>query len=172
MGDFGGGHRPRSGEPDLLGGAFERKSAVGRSPANPRKASERLGDGSIMTSDAPLTAKVVLVVDDDVLVRMVLAGFLLSRGVAVLEAGSADEAIALLDGHPEIGFLVTDVEMPGSMDGVRLAHHVRNRWPPVKILVVSGRLHVTLDQLPDTAAFLRKPFADNDLWRELTKLSG
>ncbi len=103
---------------------------------------------------------------------MVLAGFLLNRGVAVLEAGSADEAIALLDGHPEIEFLVTDVEMPGSMDGVRLAHHVRNRWPPVKILVVSGRLHVTLDQLPDTAAFLRKPFADNDLWRELTKLSG
>ena len=55
--------------------------------------------------------------------------------------------------------MVTDVRMPGSMDGIRLAHHVRDRWPPVRIIVASGRLETELSELPTGCDFIPKPFS-------------
>ena len=82
----------------------------------------------------------VLVVENEALVRLEVADRLARLGLLVLVASDADEAIVLLDAHPEIDVLFTDIRMPGSMDGVRLAHHVRNRWPPVRIIVASGMI--------------------------------
>jgi CheY-like chemotaxis protein len=113
----------------------------------------------------------ILIVEDDLLVQMELADWLTDYGLVVLTASSADEAIAILDSHPQIDVLVTDIQMPGSMDGIRLAHHVAARWPPVRIVVISGNWRTELADLPLHSVFVPKPFRPRDLWRALSPLS-
>ncbi len=105
----------------------------------------------------------VLIVEHEHIVQMELEAQLLDMGLTVLAAGDADEAIALLDAHPEIELMLTDLRMPGSMDGIRLAHHVRGRWPPVKIIVASGVTRTQLSQLPEGSIFLAKPYGPEAL---------
>jgi DNA-binding NtrC family response regulator len=100
----------------------------------------------------------ILIVENEVLVRLELAHHLGQAGLVVLEANDADEAIAILDAHTEIELMITDIMMPGSIDGIRLAHHVRDRWPPLKIIVASGRLQTSLSELPADSLFIAKPF--------------
>jgi len=109
---------------------------------------------ALSTELEPTTA---LIVENEALVRIELAAQFADMGLAVLVAGDADEAIALLDAHPEIRLLLTNIKMPGSMDGVRLAHYVSQRWPPVKIIVVSGWTDTQLSELPPHSVFLPKP---------------
>lgn len=105
----------------------------------------------------------VLLVDDEYLVRMVAAEILEDAGLTVREAASADEAMAAINAHPEIGLLFSDVNMPGSMDGIALAGEVARRWPKVKILVTSGRQRIPDNALPDSGTFLPKPYSASDL---------
>ncbi len=86
----------------------------------------------------PTDQIVVLVVDDELILRLSISAELEDEGFVVFEAGTADEAIATLERHPEIRLVFTDVDMPGSMDGLKLAAFVRDRWPPIKIIVTSG----------------------------------
>jgi CheY-like chemotaxis protein len=84
-------------------------------------------------------------VQNKAIARIELAGQIEDMGLIVQTACDAHQAIALLDSHSEIRLLFTDIRMPGSMDGIRLAHHVRNRWPPVKIATMASmRLSATL----------------------------
>ena len=85
----------------------------------------------------------VLVVEDDAILRLHALDIVEEAGFTAIEAKNADEAIAILENRSDIVLLFTDVNMPGSMDGLKLAHAVRNRWPPIKIVVVSG--HVQKD---------------------------
>lgn len=101
---------------------------------------------------------VVLLVEDEGLVRMAAADDLVDAGFSVLEAANADQAILMLETHPEISILFTDIDMPGSMDGIRLAHAVRERWPPVKLVLVSGHQSPAADLLPTESAFFAKPY--------------
>jgi two-component system, response regulator PdtaR len=96
-------------------------------------------------------------------VRIELEFRLTDMGMIVLSASDADEAIALLDSHPEIELLLTDITMPGSMGGIRLAHHVRHRWPPVKIIVLSGLISTQLSELPSDSIFVPKPYSPDIL---------
>ena len=107
---------------------------------------------------ASVTPATILVVEDEAIIRIELAARLAEMGFKTLTAGDADEAIALLDANPDITLLFTDIRMPGSMDGLRLANHVRLRWPPVKIIVASGLIDTQLSALPDDSIFLPKPF--------------
>ena len=120
-----------------------------------------------MGRDAHLKAKLVLLVEDDVLIRMVMAAFLHDRGLIILEAACASEAVNFLDCRKDIDILVTDVEMPGPMDGVELAKHVSDARPDIKVLVISGNDAIEPADLPNEAGFLRKPFADRELWSAL-----
>ncbi|WP_342778220.1 response regulator [Mesorhizobium norvegicum] len=81
----------------------------------------------------------VLVVEDEPLIRMDIVDFLLGEGFEVLEAANADEAIDLLEANAQIQIMFTDIDMPGSMDGIKLAAAVRDRWPPVRIVATSGQ---------------------------------
>ena len=112
----------------------------------------------------------VLVVEDEALVRLSALDEIEAAGFKVYEAYNADEAIRLLEAHPDIELVFTDVDMPGSMDGVKLAHYVRTRWPPVKIIVTSGYQHVTPDQLPTGSVFLSKPYHPEQLRRQIDRL--
>jgi CheY-like chemotaxis protein len=111
----------------------------------------------------------VLIVEDDILVQLELADWLEELGHMVFTANNADEAIALLESHPEIDRLVTDIRMPGSMDGIRLAHYVAGRWPPVKIIVLSGILNTALSELPPNSIFVPKPYHPQTLLHALSR---
>jgi CheY-like chemotaxis protein len=90
----------------------------------------------------------VLVVEDEQLIRMDTASFLEAAGFAVYEADNAADAIRILELDDEIRLIFTDINMPGSMDGVALAHYVRGRWPPVKIIITSGYVKMRGNSLP------------------------
>jgi CheY-like chemotaxis protein len=117
-----------------------------------------------------MSARRVLVVEDDILVRMDCAEMLSKAGYQVLEAKDADEAIDLLSKQPDIAAIFTDIEMPGSMDGLRLARAVRDRWPPVKILATSAHAHFNQHDLPEGGRFLWKPYSHEQITQALEEL--
>jgi CheY-like chemotaxis protein len=100
----------------------------------------------------------VLVVEDEFLIRMDIVAFLEDEGFKVQEASNADEAIALLAASPDIKVLFTDIDMPGTMDGLKLAAAVRDRWPPVRIIVTSGHRQLSDELLPVHGRFFSKPY--------------
>jgi CheY-like chemotaxis protein len=90
-------------------------------------------------------------------------------GFEVNEAANADEAIVLLETRPGISIVFTDIEMPGSMDGLKLAHAIRNRWPPVVLIIASGRVSPGPDEMPTETVFLRKPYSEATVAKALLK---
>lgn len=113
---------------------------------------------------------IVLVVDDEPLVRMLAVEVAEEAGFEVLEASNADEAVILLETVPGIRILMTDVDMPGSMDGLKLAAAVRDRWPPVEIIVVSGMQRPRIHELPERAIFFDKPYDIAKMVMQLQKM--
>jgi DNA-binding NtrC family response regulator len=101
---------------------------------------------------------IVLVVEDEPLLLLMAGTIVEDAGLQPLYAGNADEAVAILEAHTDIRIVFTDVDMPGSMDGIKLAAAIRDRWPPISIIVVSGHAHVPLSDLPDGARFFSKPY--------------
>lgn len=101
----------------------------------------------------------VLVVEDDPIIRMDAIAMIEDAGFVVIEAANADDAIALLEARPDISIVFTDIEMPGTMDGLKLAHAVRQRWPPVILIVASGRVCPLVHEMPSDTVFLRKPYS-------------
>ncbi len=112
----------------------------------------------------------ILIVEDDVLLLMNSVDIVEDAGYIAIEANNADEAIAILESRQDIALLITDVQMPGSMDGLKLAHAVRDRWPPIKIMVVSGQVDLAEHELPANSRFLSKPFHAERLVSELRHL--
>lgn len=109
-------------------------------------------------------------VDDEPLIRMELADVLSEMGYTVLEAAHPAAAIVLLETHPEIGAVITDMNMAGDMDGIALAHVVRRRWPPCALIMVSGHREPTDGELPIGMRFLSKPVGAQSLRRTLGEL--
>ncbi|MBW9091556.1 response regulator [Rhizobium wenxiniae] len=102
--------------------------------------------------------KSVLIVEDEPLLRMLAVDLVEEAGFTALEASNADEAIAMLETDTNIRILLTDIDMPGSMDGLRLAAAVRDRWPPIEIIVVSGMRKPGAHELPTRGVFFSKPY--------------
>src|SRR5688572_33293868 len=114
----------------------------------------------------------VLVVEDEPIIRLGMVSSIEDAGYIVIEAASADEAISRLAQDDEVGVVVTDVDMPGSMDGIRLAHYVRRRWPPIQLLVISGKTGVGTAELPSGVEFISKPYQEPRLLTLIETLSG
>lgn len=112
----------------------------------------------------------VLVVEDEALLLLVIAEDLRDAGYVVFEASNADQAIAQLELHPEISILFTDVDMPGSMDGLRLSAAVRDRWPPIKIIVTSGKRVPEDRALPGGSVFMPKPYTPSSVASTIRQL--
>jgi CheY-like chemotaxis protein len=113
---------------------------------------------------------VVLIVEDEFLLRMDAADVIRSAGFEVVEAANADDAIEILEVRRDITLVFTDIQMPGSMDGLKLAQAVRGRWPPIKIVATSGLVDVGEKDLPEGGRFLAKPYRSEqlaDIVREL-----
>jgi CheY-like chemotaxis protein len=113
---------------------------------------------------------VVLVVEDEPLIRFDIVAQLEDDGFCVFQAKNADDAIALLLAEPSIRILFTDIDMPGSMDGLRLSAAVRQRWPPIRIIVTSGHRQVEITDLPDGSVFFSKPYRHHDVVASMREL--
>jgi two-component system, response regulator PdtaR len=112
----------------------------------------------------------VLVVEDDWLLRLLAVEVVEDAGYVAIEAANADEAILILEGRADIAVIFTDVDMPGSMDGLKLAHAVQHRWPPIKIVIVSGKTHLNDADLPSDTQFFSKPYSVPGMISELRSL--
>ena len=115
---------------------------------------------------------VILVVEDDALVRTLAVVVAEDSGFEVLSAASADEAIPILESRSDIRLVFTDISMPGSMNGLKLAHVVRDRWPPVELLVTSAFSNFTVADLPKRSRFLAKPYNVGTLAKTLQQMAG
>ena len=113
---------------------------------------------------------VVLVVEDSTIIRMGAVDLVLSAGYEALQACDADEAIRILESRDDIDLVFTDVQMPGTMDGIKLSHYIRDRWPPVKLLVASGNAILEESSLPTGSRFFSKPYDDHAITDAMARL--
>jgi len=97
------------------------------------------------------------------LLRMRAVDLVEDAGYTSVEAVDADEAVAILESRSDIALLLTDIQMPGSMDGLKLAHLVHARWPRIKIILVSGQLKLTPIDIPADSRFVGKPLEAGEL---------
>ncbi|MEO6783556.1 MAG: response regulator [Bradyrhizobium sp.] len=112
---------------------------------------------------SPTPQRFALVVDDEPLIRMLAVDMLSDRGFAAYEAENGFDALTVLNGHPEIRLLLTDINMPGTPDGLGLAFEARARRPDLRIIVTSGRVKPALDELPAGGRFISKPYTSSEL---------
>ena len=117
-----------------------------------------------------LGSDVVLVVEDQYLLQMAALELVESAGFTGVGVSNADEAIKILEARQDIRIVLTDVEMPGTMDGVRLAHFIRVRWPPIHLIIVSGRAVLAESDIPTCSKFFSKPYQDETIVSELQRL--
>ena len=115
-----------------------------------------------MTLDRSRIPAVILIVEDEMMLRM--------RAVDMVE--DADGAVAILESRSDIALMVTDIQMPGSMDGLGLAHAVHERWPSIKIIVVSGRLKQPNIDLPADSRFFGKPLEAGEMIAQMRSMIG
>ena len=113
---------------------------------------------------------VVLIVEDESLTRLDAVEMAETAGFAVVEASNADEAIRILESRNDIRIVFTDIDMPGSMDGLKLARAIRNRWPPIQLIVTSGHVKPAPGEIPDGCRFFPKPYRHEDVVRTLRNL--
>lgn len=112
----------------------------------------------------------VLVVEDEPIIRLGIVSSIEDAGHEVVEAANADEAVRRLASETGVRVIVTDVDMPGSMDGIALAQYAYQQWPGIGLLVLSGKVGVIPSQLPTGARFMSKPFLEPQLIDALTAL--
>lgn len=121
----------------------------------------------------PLKRKtIILVVEDDFLTRANAADMVRDLGFEAIEAADADQAVSFLERTDDITIVFTDIQMPGSMDGLALVALVRDRWPPVALLVTSGEVVPQARDMPSGTRFLPKPYLIEELKTHLDALSG
>ncbi len=114
----------------------------------------------------------VLVVEDEMLLRMRAVDIVEDAGFTAIEAMNADEALAILESRSDVDLLFTDIQMPGSMDGLKLAHAVCERWPSIKIILVSGKLTPTDSERPTDSRFFGKPLEVKQMIAEIREMIG
>jgi CheY-like chemotaxis protein len=115
---------------------------------------------------------VVLIVEDEMLLRMRAVDMVEDAGYTSVEAVDADAAFAILESRSDIALLFTDIQMPGSMDGLKLAHAVHRRWPPIKIILVSGQLRLPNIDIPPHSRFFGKPLEAAEMIAEMQDMIG
>jgi two-component sensor histidine kinase/CheY-like chemotaxis protein len=114
----------------------------------------------------------VLVVEDEMVLRMRAVDIVEDAGFTAVEAVNADEAISILEARSDISLLFTDIQMPGSMDGLKLAHAVHDRWPAIKIILVSGKVNPSEAERPTDSRFFGKPLGVEEMTAQLQVMIG
>jgi two-component system, response regulator PdtaR len=118
-----------------------------------------------------LSTTYVLVVEDEPSSRWRAVNLVEEAGYAAVEASNADEAIAILEARKDIRIVFTDIDVPGSMDGLKLAHAIRKRWPPIELILTSGHVHISEADLPERGRFFPKPYRDHEIVSALNQFA-
>ena len=126
----------------------------------------------MMPLDHSALHAVVLVVDDEMLLRMRAVDMVEDAGYASVEAVDADQAVAILESRSDIELVFTDIQMPGSMDGMKLAHTVHERWPSIGIILVSGQLKPENVDIPADSRFFGRPLEAHEMIAEMRTMIG
>jgi DNA-binding NtrC family response regulator len=126
----------------------------------------------MMTLDRSRIPAVVLVVEDEMMLRMRAVDIVVDAGYTPLEALDAAEAVAILESRSDVALMCTDIQMPGQMDGMGLAHAVHERWPTIGIIVVSGQLNLPHLDLPPRSRFFGKPLNAGEAIAEMRDMIG
>jgi CheY-like chemotaxis protein len=126
----------------------------------------------LMVLDHSGIPAVILIVEDEMMLRMRAVDMVEDAGFTPLEALDAAEAVAILESRSDIALMCTDIQMPGGMDGLGLAHAVHERWPSIKIIVVSGQLSLPDIKLPPHSRFIGKPLDAGEVIAEMRGMIG
>lgn len=118
----------------------------------------------------PPASKAVLVVEDEPLLRMMAMDMVEEAGFEPVEALDAVDAIRILETRLDIRVVFTDIDMPRGVDGLQLAATIRDRWPPIEIIVTSGKLWSRGLHLPDRAVFFPKPYQRERVVAEIERM--
>jgi two-component system, response regulator PdtaR len=112
----------------------------------------------------------VLVVEDEELLRVHAADLLEDHGFKVIEAENAANALKVLESRDDVRLLFTDIKMPGALDGMDLARQVHARWPHVLLVITSGHKQLSRAEIPDDGRFVAKPYRANELLGQMDDL--
>ena len=115
---------------------------------------------------------VILVVEDEAIIRMEAVQILEDAGFSVVEACNAHDALVILESRTDVRAVFTDFNMPGTLDGMRLARMVRGRWPPIHLIVTSGLTSPDTDDLPPNGRFILKPYSPAHVVATIRELLG
>jgi DNA-binding NtrC family response regulator len=126
----------------------------------------------MMPLDHTLLPSVVLVVEDEMLLRMRAVDMVEDAGYLPVEAVDADEALAILQSRSDIALLFSDIQMPGSMSGLQLALAVHERWPEIKIILASGQLKLSQSEIPENSRFFGKPLDSVEIIAKIREMLG
>ncbi|RZM13065.1 MAG: response regulator [Sphingomonas sp.] len=118
-----------------------------------------------------LPVPVLLVVEDEPLLRMMAVDLAEEAGFDVVEAANAADAVAILERRTDIRLVFTDIDMPGGMDGIRLAAWIRDRWPPIDIVITSGKARPAAADMPARSVFFPKPYRHDQLARQFREMA-
>lgn len=138
---------------------------------NPAPALHGVGQPDDNLTDELSLASIVLIVEDDMLLRMHAAEMIEEAGFQVIEAENADVAMGVLENRADVCIMFTDIDMPGSMNGLKLAQIVARRWPPIHILATSGHFQMHEGDLPSGGQFIAKPYRAHQIIRTLQALA-
>jgi two-component sensor histidine kinase/CheY-like chemotaxis protein len=114
----------------------------------------------------------VLIVEDEMILRMRAVDIVEDAGFRPIEAVNAEQAMAILESRSDISLLFTDIQMPGTMDGLKLAHAVHDRWPAIKIILVSGQVKPEENDKPIDSRFFGKPLEIKEMIAQLQEMVG
>jgi DNA-binding NtrC family response regulator len=128
--------------------------------------------GSSRSKEKAMSRAVVLVVEDEPVLRLMAATAVEEAGFTAIEASNADEAVHILESRNDIRIVFTDIDMPGSMDGVKLAACVRDRWPPVDIILTSGHFRSKEVRVPERGLFFPKPYDPQAVSHAMLRMVG
>lgn len=115
---------------------------------------------------------VVLVVEDEPVIRLMAIELIEDGGFEVVSVADAADAVRVLETRLDIRVVFTDIDMPGGMDGIRLAAFIRERWPPIEIVITSSHVHIKESEIPARGVFVSKPYDGQNLVRLLQSMSG
>jgi CheY-like chemotaxis protein len=113
---------------------------------------------------------VILVVEDDPMLRMNAVEMVEAAGYIAVEAQHAADAVRILEARLDIRVVFTDIDMPGSMDGLKLAACIRDRWPPIKVIVTSGHRTPHKNEIPAETVFFAKPYSERAVVRAMNEM--
>jgi CheY-like chemotaxis protein len=119
----------------------------------------------------PPAKRVVLVVEDEPLLRMMAVDMVEDAGFEAVEAADATQAVEILESRLDIRIVFTDIDMPRGIDGMKLAACIRDRWPPIEIIVTSGHMRAPDVKLPAGALFFSKPYRVDEVVAAMNRMA-